>query len=444
MRLKVHPGSALKGEIGTCTSNGIPGDKSLSHRAALFAALAEGESRIENFLDSGVTSVLLAALTRLEVSWKLQDGTLVVAGKGIAALDAHGQTLNCGNSATTMRLLAGALAASGKAAVLDGSAGLRARPMERIVSPLREMGVPISAANNGGAPLALEERRADLPLIAREIWLPQSSAQVKTCLLLAGLAAGDVTILHEPAPSRDHSERMLRAMGVQIQSLDRLSIALTPPAQALRPLQMRLPADFSAAAFLIVAALIVPGSDLWLQDVGVNPGRIGLLRALQSMGGLITMLKKGDQGGEPIADIHVQSSHLHAITIEGDLVVQMIDEFPIFAVAAALAEGCSQVNDAGELRVKESDRIAAIVKQLGKISVNIVEKEDGFIIEGAREIGGGEVDCDGDHRLAMSLAIAGLVSRDDIFIRDAEMVKESFPNFVELFQHLGASMEWLV
>lgn len=442
MKLKVRPGFPLHGDVHTRTSDGLPGDKSLSHRAALFAVCAEGESRIENFLDSGVTSVLLAALTQLGVSWTLKDGVLVVNGKGLAALDAKGEILYCGNSATTMRLLAGALAASGKAAVLDGSAGLRSRPMERIVIPLREMGVPISAAKNGGAPLVLEEREARIRLRSREIWLSQSSAQVKTCLLLAGLAAEGKTIVHEPAPSRDHSERMLRAMGVEVQQLDPLSIALTPPVQPLQPLQMKLPADFSAAAFLMVAALITPGSNIWLHDVGVNPGRIGLVHALRRMGGKIILVEKGDQGGEPIADIQIQSSNLQAIAIEGDQVVQMIDEFPIFAVAAALAKGRTQVKDAGELRAKESDRIVAIVKQLSKIGVNISERKDGFIIDGVDAMGGGEVDCHGDHRMAMSLAVAGLVCHDEIIVQGAEMVRESFPNFVELFQQLGATMEW--
>jgi 3-phosphoshikimate 1-carboxyvinyltransferase len=279
--------------------------------------------------------------------------------------------------------------------------------------------------------------------MAREMWLAQASAQVKTCLLLAGLAADGNVVIHEPAPSRDHTERMLQSMGAAIQTPDPLTIELTPPTAALKPLAMRLPGDFSAAAFLMVAAVIVPGSDIWLHGFGLNLGRVGLLATLLEMGADITVTNQNVQGGEPQGDIHVRASKLQGVEVRGERVVQMIDEFPIFAVAAALAEGKTIVSDAKELRYKESDRIAVLVKQLQLVGVNITEKADGFTITGGQAISGGEVESMGDHRLAMSLAVAGLVSQQPVLIRQAEMINESFPQFVQVINGLGGRMAWL-
>lgn len=439
MKLKVMPGAGLKGDI----TAGLPGDKSLSHRAALFAALAEGESIVDNFLDSGVTRAMLSALKKLGVKWTLEQNRLALSGGGLYSFRGMGQTLDCGNSATTLRLLAGALAASGLGATLDGSAGLRARPMARIVDPLKTMGVPIQASDLGTAPLVLSARDKQTLLSASEFWLEQASAQVKTCLMLAALAGDGITTIHEPAVSRDHSERMLASMGVLVEKPDSLTVMVTPPQDALSPLQIRLPADVSAAAFMIVAGLILPGSDLWLRNVGVNPGRIGLIEALQSMGSHISLHNHSLQAGEPTADIHICYSDLHAISIEGDLVVRMIDEFPIFAVAAACAQGKTSVHDAIELRYKESDRIQAIVKQFSTVGVDVHESLDGFTIIGGRGITGGRVDSGGDHRLAMSLAVLGMVSEAGIQVTGAEMIEESFPNFVTMLTSLGAAMEWV-
>ena len=442
MNLSVQGSNPLIGDIGDGSVITIPGDKSLSHRAALFSALAEGESRVTNFLDSGVTRAMLNALTSLSVQWSLNEGVLSVSGHGLKTFRAAQKPLNCGNSATTLRLLAGALAASGVDAVLDGSEGLRKRPMGRIVQPLRQMGVAIQASQQGTAPLVLSTRPPNQKLLAGTYQLEQASAQVKTCLLLAGLAAaGEVEII-EPAPSRDHSERMLRAMGVSVVTKEDLNVIMQPPAGSLQPLNMRLPGDFSAAAFLIVAAVLVPGSQLWLRGIGLNPGRTGLLEALMEMGADISILNLSEQGGEPQGDIFVCSGRLQGVKVCGDRVVQMIDEFPIFAVAAALAEGVTRVSDAVELRYKESDRISALAKQLALIGVHITEKPDGFVINGGQPIAGGLVDSQGDHRLAMSLAVAGLVSQQPVVIRQAEMINESFPQFVELLNNMGGQLVW--
>lgn len=442
MNLLVEGSAPLIADIGDDSQISIPGDKSLSHRAALFSALAKGESHITNFLDSGVTRAMLNSLTALGVQWSLNDGLLSISGQGLQTFQTPLEPLNCGNSATTLRLLAGALAASGVAAVLDGSDGLRKRPMGRIVQPLRQMGVALQSSAQGTAPLVLSARPENQSLIAGKFQLEQASAQVKTCLLLAGLAGdGEIEII-EPAPSRDHSERMLRAMGVKVFARDRLTVVMQPPSSSLLPLNMRLPGDFSAAAFLIVAAVLVPGSQLWLRGIGLNPGRTGLLEILMEMGADISILNQSEQGGEPQGDIFVCASKLQGVKVSGDRVVQMIDEFPIFAVAAALAEGETQVTDAVELRFKESDRIAVLVKQLALIGVNITEHPDGFVIKGGQPIAGGEVDSQGDHRLAMSLAVAGLVSQQPVVIRQAEMINESFPQFVELVNRMGGQMVW--
>ena len=385
---------------------------------------------------------MLNALTALGVHWSLNEGVLSVSGHGLHTFQSAQNPLNCGNSATTIRLLAGALAASGVAAVLDGSEGLRKRPMGRIVQPLQHMGVAIQSSAQGTAPLVLSERPLKQNINAGKYRLEQASAQVKTCLLLAGLAAGGEVEIIEPAPSRDHSERMLRAMGVTVVTKDNLNVIMQPPADSLQPLNMRLPGDLSAAAFLIVAAVLVPGSQLWLRGIGLNPGRTGLLETLMEMGADISILNLSEQGGEPQGDIFVCASRLQGVKVSGDRVVQMIDEFPIFAVAAALAEGVTQVSDAVELRFKESDRISVLVKQLALIGVHISEHPDGFVIKGGQPIAGGLVDLQGDHRLAMSLAVAGLVSQQPVVIRQAEMINESFPQFVELLNSMGGKLVW--
>ena len=440
MNLISSPGKPLQGLAE------LPGDKSLSHRAALLAALAEGESRIDHFLASGVTQVMLDVLTALGVSWSLEHSQLVVQGHGLNGLSAPAEPLNCGNSATTIRFLAGALAAAGIPAVLDGSSGLRRRPMDRIVVPLQQMGVSIQATT-GCAPLVLQPSR--FPLVPIDYTLPVASAQVKTCLLLAALAAGGPCILHEPGFSRDHTERMLRSMGVSVTSTrigtnggTQFETCLTPSRPlALSPFSLVLPGDFSSAAFLIVATLITPGSAVTIKEVGLNPGRTGLLDALLSMGADICITGQSTRHGEPVGDLVVHHSPLRATRVAGEQVVRMIDEFPIFAVAAAYAQGTTTVNNALELRNKESDRITDLCQELTALGVQVIESADGFSIQGGTPLQGGITNTHGDHRLAMSLAVAGCASQAPVAIQQAEIISESYPEFVSTLRGLGARFE---
>jgi 3-phosphoshikimate 1-carboxyvinyltransferase len=356
----------------------------------------------------------------------------------------------CGNSATTLRLLAGALAASGTPAVLTGSAGLSRRPMGRIVLPLRQMGVPIngvkSSTGEETAPLEISARSSTQRLDPIQHTLSIASAQVKSCLLLAALAAGQPSVIEEPGPSRDHTERMLRSMGVQLASQPIVQdgrtsyqVVLTPPnGRALTPLNTTLPGDFSSAAFLIVAALITPGSEITLQRVGLNPLRTGLLDALLSMSADIQITSQSEQGGEPVGDLIIRHSRLHGTQVAGDLVVRMIDEFPIFTVAAAYANGWTEVRDAVELRHKESDRISMLSTELRTLGVDVTETSDGFLLHGGQPLKGGSVHPHGDHRLAMSLAVAGLAAQQPVTVQDADIFTESFPGFTDILRSFGA------
>ena len=440
MNLIVKPGTALRGSL----AEELPGDKSISHRDALFAALAEGTSRIENFQVSGVTRPMLQALTSLGVNWKLEGQTLTVIGHGMASLKNPSFPMDCGNSATTLRLLAGAVAGAGIRATLDGTPGLRRRPMDRIVDPLRQMGVEIEPSEGCTAPLSIRSRFAGQKLHPLNYELPVASAQVKSCLMLAALGAEGQTVLSEPGPSRDHTERMLSSMGVLVVSSNlgaRHVVEITPPDPLiLSPLNLSLPADPSAAAFLIVAALITPGSSLELKGLCFNPTRTGLLEVLLNMGGNISIQNKSLSAGEPVGDVRVNHSALHGTEISGDLVVRMIDEFPILAVAAAVAEGVTLVRDARELRHKESDRIAMLAAELRLLGVKIEEHEDGFAIQGGA-ISGGTVQSHGDHRLAMSLAVAGLVAKSAVCVKDAQCTTESFPGYVDVMNKLGTDFK---
>lgn len=449
--LTVEPAHTLRGVVGNSGHFSLPGDKSLSHRAALFAALAEGDSLIDNFLVSGVTEAMLGAVTALGVPWQLEDRRLIVHGQGVQGLRTFGYPINCGNSATTLRLLVGALAAAGIAGELTGSPGLCKRPMGRIVEPLQSMGVSIQASPTGTAPLTLGARKDGLPLKAIDYTLPVASAQVKSALLLAALAADGPTTLSEPGPSRDHTERMLRSMGVNVDSwagpegiyftrLVGLAEGFSSSTVSLKPLNLRLPCDISSAAFLIVAALITPGSEILIQDVGLNPTRTGLIEALKSMGADLVIQPGPDQGGEPCGDLVVRHSVLHGAEIAGNLVVRMIDEFPVFAVAAACAMGTTIVRDAQELRYKESDRISALCGELRSLGVDVEEMPDGFIMYGGCPMNGGLVNPHGDHRLAMALAVAGLAAQQPVSIYGAEIIAESFPEFEPILVDLGAQI----
>jgi 3-phosphoshikimate 1-carboxyvinyltransferase len=440
-RLKILPGNPLRGEYR------LPGDKSLSHRMALFAALAEGQSSFTNFLVSGVTEAMLRALTALGVEWELKDEKLTVMGKGFKGLKPPQAALDCGNSATTLRLLAGFLAAANLPAVLDGSDGLRRRPMGRILDPLHQMGVQITGSE-GCAPLQISS--TSLPLKSIDYSLPVASAQVKSCLLLAALSAGGAMVVREPGPSRDHTERLLQAMGVKLRSWSEVTqgkdsiqyITQMDPlgGRSLLPLNMPIPGDISSAAFLIVAALITPGSEILLRNVGLNPTRTGLLDALWAMGADIQVLNPSQAPGEPWGDLLIRSSELHGTQVAGPLVVRMIDEFPAFAVAAAFAEGETVISQAEELRYKESDRISVLCQGLNRLGFQVQEAPDGFTLKGNKHPVGGEVDPHGDHRLAMALGLVGLASSQPVTVLGAEVIGESFPEFVSVLQALGADV----
>jgi 3-phosphoshikimate 1-carboxyvinyltransferase len=439
MNLTITPGHPLEGQAE------LPGDKSLSHRAALLAGMAHGESIIHNFLVSGVSEAMLGALTALGVAWELDGTTLHVFGKGLAAWKPPTAPIDCGNSATTLRLLAGALSSAGIPAVLDGSQGLRSRPMARIVEPLRQMGAVLESAPGGCAPLRLAGRSPGQPLQAIDYTLPVASAQVKSCILLAALSADGETVLHEPGLSRDHTERMLSSIGIQVETSQSpggqaiYTTRLTPPTVlALPPLTLNLPGDFSAAAFLIVGALITPGSLIQLKNVGLNPTRSGLLDALKAMGADIRISSLKERSGEPVGDLEIRHSALQGGRVNGDLVVRMIDEFPAFATAAAFAQGTTYVQDATELRNKESDRISALCAGLRRLGIQALEASDGFAIQACWPVTGGQADACGDHRLAMALALVGLASADSVTVTGSEIIRESFPEFAATLAALGA------
>lgn len=412
-----------------CGTVEVPGDKSLAHRAALFAALAEGVSEVSNYPDSGVTRAMRGALASLGVPSTLEGGVLRLSGNGLKPFPVSGAVAYCGNSATTIRLLAGAVAATGSTAVLDGSAGLRKRPMDRIIDPLRAMGAAVEGtpgvAADGRAVLCAPLSFRPAPLKGIDYALPVASAQVLSCLQIAALGATGESHFTVPGPVRDHTVRMLRAMGASVS-------CLTP----LRPLKGRLPGDISSAAFLLAAAAIVPGSRIMVKGVGVNPTRTGVLDALQAMGAKISLSAAREEMGEPVADVTLETGTLKGIVIAGDLVVRAIDEIPVLAAVAAFAEGETVVREARELRYKETDRIAAIVAQLRALGVDISEQPDGFTIQGGT-LTGGTARANGDHRLAMSMAICGL--RAPVTVEGAEILDESFPSFLPTLASLRAS-----
>ena len=428
MNLEIRPLRRLSGEIRP------PGDKSITHRALLLSALARGSSRITGCLDSGDPGATIGCLRSLGVRIDhVSPGELVVHGAGSHGWREPDDVLDCVRSGTTMRLLSGLLAGQGFYAVLTGSAQLRRRPMERITLPLRKMGAEIRGRKSGRfPPLTISERE----LSGIEYAMPVASAQVKSCVLLAGLYAEGPTTVTEPAPSRDHTERMLRARGVPVLSRD-LAHTLHGPAPELVALDTSVPGDFSSAAYFVVGALLLPGSEVLVRGVGVNPTRAGLLDVLRQMGATIEILNQGDQGGEPLGDILVRGQELHGAEVSGSIVPRMIDELPVLAIAATQARGTTRVRDAEELRVKETDRISALVESLRALGARVEGRRDGFDIEGPTPLRGAQVDCHGDHRLAMALAIAGLVAEGRTLIVGAECIADSFPGFEEGLLRLG-------
>lgn len=422
--------NALQGEVR------VPGDKSISHRAVMFASLAEGTSRVSGFLEGEDTRATGRAFAAMGVTMEQPSASeRIVHGVGLHGLHAAADAIDCGNAGTGMRLLTGILAGQSFDSTLIGDESLSRRPMRRVIDPLARMGVQIDAQEGGLPPLHVHGGRA---LRGIEYALPVASAQVKSAVLLAGLYADGETTVSEPHPTRDYTERMLAAFGWPIAFGEgRASLA---GGHRLRATDVVVPADFSSAAFFLVAASIVPGSDLLLREVGINPRRTGLLRALRLMGADIVLERERELGGEAVADLRVRHARLHGIAVPEALVPDMIDEFPILFVAAAAAQGTTRVTGAAELRVKESDRIAVMARGLRELGVAIEETPDGAVIEGGR-FGGGEVDSVGDHRCAMSFAVAGLLAAGPVQILDCANVATSFPGFVDLANACGFALE---
>ena len=413
------PGGPLRGIVR------VPGDKSVSHRAVMLGALAEGVTHVRGFLEGEDTRATARVFEQLGVRIETPSASeRIVHGVGLHGLRASGTVLDCGNAGTGMRLLAGVLAAQRFDSVLVGDASLSQRPMHRVIEPLTAMGARIDAEAGGLPPLRIHGGRL---LHGIDYAPPVASAQVKSALLLAGLYAQGETIVREPHPTRDYTERMLAAFGWPIAFAP--GVARLSGGHVLRATDVEVPADFSSAAFLMVAASIVPGSDLRIEAVGMNPRRTGLLRVLRAMGADIEAAEPREHGGEPVADLRVRHATLRGIEVSEAVVPDMIDEFPALFVAAACARGITVIRGAGELRVKESDRIATMAAGLRMLGIVIQETPDGAVITGGR-IGGGIVESHGDHRIAMSFAVAAQLAGDEVRINDVANVATSFPGFM--------------
>lgn len=425
--MRVEPAVSLRGHVA------VPGDKSISHRALLVGALTEGETVVRGWGRSDDTESTLAAVRALGVQVDDEDDgtTLTVHGVGLRGLSAPDEPIDCGNAGTLVRLLAGILAFQNGRFTLTGDASLSRRPMERIAEPLRRMGARLETTD-GGLPLTIEGGA----LIAIDYELPVASAQVKSAVLLAGLGAREQTTVVEPAPTRDHTEIMLAAAGARVTR--RPSSASIELVDYLALPEVDVPGDFSSAAPLVLAATLLPGSELTIHGVGLNPRRTGLLDALERMGARIGVLNRRRVGGEVVGDLEVTSAELTATRIEAAEVPRTVDELPLFALAAAVARGRSHANGAEELRHKESDRIAAAIDALRAIGAHGRANPDGYSIVGVpTRPKGGTVDACGDHRIAMLGAVAGLVSRDGVQIEGAESVAISFPGFFELLDRIA-------
>lgn len=426
MEFKLLPGGTISGEAR------VPGDKSMSHRSIMLGALAEGTTRVSGFLEGDDALATLAAFRAMGVSIERHgEGEVVVHGVGLHGLAAPDGLLDLGNAGTGMRLMCGLMAGQPFDTVLTGDASLCSRPMGRVIDPLRLMGAKIDAQEGGRPPLKIT---GGSQLKGIHYDLPMASAQVKSCVLLAGLYAQGRTSVTEPAPTRDHTERMLRGFGYEVKREG--EVISLQGGGSLKAADIDVPADISSAAFFLVAASITPGSDLLLTHVGINPTRIGVLNILNLMGADITLKNEREVGGEPVADIQVRYAPLHGVDIPEDQVPLAIDEFPALFIAAACAQGRTVLRGAEELRVKESDRIAAMAEGLNTLGVNNEVLEDGIIIEGGT-IGGGEIRTHMDHRIAMAFSIAALRAEQEIVVLDCDHVATSFPGFDALARGLG-------
>lgn len=414
----------LRGELE------VPGDKSIGHRAVMLGAVARGETRIENLSRGADNSSTVAAFRRMGVEFRREDGALCIEGRGWDGLRPPQETIDCGNSGTTMRLLTGLLAGRPFAATLDGDGSLRSRPMKRVIDPLTRMGARV-AGRDGRAPLEIEG--GGLHGIAYSS--PVASAQVKSAVLLAGLQARGETRFEEPHCSRDHTEIMAREFGAAVESAG--PEVVVRGGQELSGTRLKAPGDMSSAAFLAVAAAAVPGSDLCVRGVGCNPTRSGAMEVLRSMGADIEMTQVREENGEPVADLRIRGGRLEGTEVPADLAPRTIDEYPVLFVAAALARGCTLFRYVGELRFKESDRIAVMSRELAKMGVKVEERGDDVAVEGADRLRSASVESHGDHRVAMALAVAGLSAEGGVLLSGEECVGVSFPGFFESLGKIG-------
>jgi 3-phosphoshikimate 1-carboxyvinyltransferase len=422
----VRPGGKLSGRLR------VPGDKSISHRSVMLGSLAEGTTEVTGLLEGEDVLSTLGAFRAMGVQAEgPRQGRLTIHGVGLHGLKAPTQPLDMGNSGTAMRLMAGLLAGQMFDSTLIGDESLSKRPMKRVADPLARMGAIIETNEGGRPPLRIKGGQS---LNGIEYVMPMASAQVKSCLLLAGLYAQGETAVTEPAPTRDHTERMLRGFGYPVVTSGRT--AKVRSGGQLKACRIDVPADVSSATFFLVGVSIAPGSELTLEHVGINPTRIGVLNILKLMGADIELLNAREVGGEPVADLRVRHAKLRGIEIPVEQVPLAIDEFPALFIAAACAEGTTTLRGAEELRVKESDRIAVMAQGLKALGVDARETPDGIVIRGGA-LKGGEVDSHGDHRIAMSFAMAALVASGPITVRDCKNVATSFPGFVELARAAG-------
>ncbi|GAA4708954.1 3-phosphoshikimate 1-carboxyvinyltransferase [Brevibacillus fulvus] len=409
----------------------VPGDKSISHRAVMFGAIAEGTTRISGFLAGADCLSTIRCFQQMGVKITRQGDEVTVEGKGWYGLNEPAEVLDVGNSGTTIRLLSGILATQPFHSVLQGDESIARRPMRRVMTPLRQMGARIDGRKEGEyTPLSI--RGGDLHGIAYAS--PVASAQVKSAILLAGLQAAGDTSVTEPMRSRDHTERMLRAFGIDVRQ-EGLTVTVQG-GQQLTAREIEVPGDISSAAFLLAAAFMLPGSELVIQNVGVNPTRTGILDVIRAMGGEVRLENERIWNEEPVADLHVAYRPLNGAVIEGELIPRLIDEIPVIAVLATQATGRTIIRDAQELRVKETDRIATIAEELGKLGAQITPTEDGLIIEGPVQLQGALTDSRGDHRIGMAMAVAALAATGETTIADAEAINVSFPGFAELLSSI--------
>ena len=438
MQFKIKNGKGLKGEIT------VPGDKSISHRAIMLASLASGKSKISGFLEGDDCLATIEVFQSMGVNISKSEGVFIVEGRGLKGLEDPTSLLDFRNSGTSVRLCSGVLAAQGFSSTLIGDSSLSLRPMKRITDPLRLMGANISSSEEGTLPIRIEPVNR---LKSIKYSLPVASAQVKSCLLFAGLYSEGIIEIEEKVTTRDHTERMFEQFGIPIEATRSKSAKLIKlnKVESINPMNIDICGDFSSASFFILAALITPNSELLIRNVGVNPTRIGFLHALRHMGANIELINESDSF-EPTADLMVKTSDLKGITINANLVANMIDEMPVFFIAASLAEGVTKVKGAKELRTKESDRLQVMSEVLDSFGVQFRLEEDGIIIYGLGKNGtfkASKVNSYGDHRIAMSSSIGSLRAEGETTVLDCSNVNTSFPNFIEVCKEVGINIESL-